>query len=724
VKVLKAVSSPVRLNILNLLFDKGSLPYTDLMSGVKMNPNRDAGRFAYHLKVLLKTDLVEADVDAREYRLTDIGKMVVNIAGEIDRKSSKRRRILVRTSGFSLEDFDANKIVDSLVEEGEIAVDIAQKVAKQAERRLLKSRTKYLTAPLIREVVNAILIEKGLEEYRHKLTRLGLPVPDTASLIEVKSKTFQGSNSIEEDAGKAIFKEYTLLNILPRDVSDAHLSGSLHINSLSSWILKPSEVVHDLRFFLQNGLNLKEMSPYIPFYSPPKSFESALSLIFNVLLHSSKEVIDTQTIEYFNIFLAPFMEKLSNSEAKEAIRLFLLDISQHLDTSLALELELPDFIAEKEAIGLSGKSQGIYGDFKGESQILASLIIEVLAEESMRKPLFNPKIILKIRSETFSNDREREILLQAHQLASDKGIPYFANLTRKERIYDVFSASGYRLKADLKKDWEIDTLRTGNLGHVAVNLPRIVHQCDEDERRFFEVLEERLEIAARALEIKYRSLKQLGRGLIPFLTQNGDGDHYFRLAFSSRLIVPVGLKETAEMFRGKNIYEDEETLKFARKIAQSILDFTKSRRKHRYRLLPAVMPSLEGSRRLVKQDIEKYGIAKVRFSGSRKDPFYSTFTRLGTKAKEDYLGPLNIQKNIRVAFAGGNLTRVDLEEGKYNSEELMSWSERLVEKYDVEFFTYDRSFTHCRNCRKSWFGRLPKCPSCKATSTLVFLNRL
>jgi ribonucleoside-triphosphate reductase len=276
----------------------------------------------------------------------------------------------------------------------------------------------------------------------------------------------------------------------------------------------------------------------------------------------------------------------------------------------------------------------------------------------------------------------------------------------------------------LKKDWEIDTLLTGNLGHVAVNLPRIVHQCDEDERRFFEVLEERLEIAARALEIKYRSLKQLGRGLIPFLTQNGDGDHYFRLAFSSRLIVPVGLKETAEMFRGKNIYEDEETLKFARKIAQSILDFTKSRRKHRYRLLPAVMPSLEGSRRLVKQDIEKYGIAKVRFSGSRKDPFYSTFTRLGTKAKEDYLGPLNIQKNIRVAFAGGNLTRVDLEEGKYNSEELMSWSERLVEKYDVEFFTYDRSFTHCRNCRKSWFGRLPKCPSCKATSTLVFLNRL
>ena len=49
-KVLKAVSSPLRLQILNLLFDKGALSYTELMNSLKMNPSRDAGRFAYHLK--------------------------------------------------------------------------------------------------------------------------------------------------------------------------------------------------------------------------------------------------------------------------------------------------------------------------------------------------------------------------------------------------------------------------------------------------------------------------------------------------------------------------------------------------------------------------------------------------------------------------------------------------------------------------------------------------
>jgi len=62
VKVLKAVSSPMRLNILNLLFDKGALSYTELMNHLKMHPSRDAVRFAYHLKFLLKANLVEVDL--------------------------------------------------------------------------------------------------------------------------------------------------------------------------------------------------------------------------------------------------------------------------------------------------------------------------------------------------------------------------------------------------------------------------------------------------------------------------------------------------------------------------------------------------------------------------------------------------------------------------------------------------------------------------------------
>src|SRR5512137_262619 len=161
-KVLKAVSSPLRLQVLNLLFDKSGLSYTELMNALKMNPSRDAGRFAYHLKFLLKADLLEADAEAKKYYLTELGKMVIDVADRVEKNAYKPRGMLVRTSHSTLEEFDANKIANSLIKEARMPAELAQKTAKEAEKRLLRSKTKYLTAPLVREVVNAILIEKGL----------------------------------------------------------------------------------------------------------------------------------------------------------------------------------------------------------------------------------------------------------------------------------------------------------------------------------------------------------------------------------------------------------------------------------------------------------------------------------------------------------------------------------------------------------------------------------
>src|SRR4030065_1962501 len=305
VKVLKAVSSPLRLQILNLLFDKSALSYTELMNALKMNPSRDAGRFAYHLKFLLKANLVETDAESRKYYLTDLGKMVIDVADRVEKKALKHKGMLVRTSHSTLEEFDANKIANSLIREAKMPPDQAQKAAKEAEKLLLKSKTKYLTASLIREIVNAILIEKGLEDYRHKLTRLGLPVHEVAALIEAKDSA-QDSESILAKAGKTVFSEYTILTVFPRNISDAHMSGDLHMNSLGTWLLKPNEIIHDLRFFFQNGLKIA--NPYQVPLKPPPDLESALSIVFNVLLHSNAEINESQTCEYFNAFLAPFIK--------------------------------------------------------------------------------------------------------------------------------------------------------------------------------------------------------------------------------------------------------------------------------------------------------------------------------------------------------------------------------------------------------------------------------
>jgi len=721
VKVLKAVASPLRLNILNLLFDKDALSYTELMNSLKMNPSRDAGRFAYHLKFLLKTDLIEADAEAKKYYLTELGKMVIDIADRVEKKAHKPRGMLVRTSHSTLEEFDANKIANSLIREAKMPAELAQKTAKEAEKRLLKSKTKYVTAPLIREVVNAILIEKGLEDYRHKLTRLGLPVHEVTALIEAKDSA-QGSASILSEAGKTVLREYTLLNVYPRDIADAHVSGALHVNDLSTWILKPNEVMHDLRFFFQNGIRTD--NPLQLSERPPQSFESALSTAFNVLLHANGEINEMQTCDYFNVFLAPFIRGMDVARIKENLRLFIMNVNQHADATLGVELSIPKFVADKAAVGPQGKC-GNYGDFAEESRLLASLILEIFAEESSPKPLLNPKLVLKINSEALLDENARAILLKAHSLAAERGTPYFANMLQEGK-YAAFSVSGCKFEADLTGDWETDTLRTGCLGYVTINLPRIVHESEKDKNKFFEILKERYELAARALGIKYRALKQHGKNSFPFMMQSTNGDTYFRLENCSSIINLAGFKECVETFCEKNMSQ-EESAKFAEEIVQNLLAFQhKIGRKHGKRLFSAILRSLEASERLAQLDVEKYGIAKVKFSGTREEPFYSTTRRLHVQVGNFLSVPsesLETEQKLKGLNAAGNLSIIELGETEYKPEELMNLTKQLIEKQAVEFFTYNRRITYCANCKKSWFGALHKCPSCGSISTLITFDR-
>lgn len=722
--MLKAVSSSLRLQILNFLFDKGPLSYTELMSSLKMNPSRDAGRFAYHLKFLLKADLIEADVETRKYCLTDLGKMVIDVADRIERNASKPKGVLVRASRSALEEFDANRIASSLIKEAKMPAELAQKVAKEAEKRLLKSKTKYLTAPLVREVVNAILIDKGLEEYRHRLTRLGLPVHEVSMLVEARNPDSEDAKTIRETAGDAVLREYVLLKVFPRDIADAHLAGSLHISNLSSWITRPNEVVHDLRFFYQNGLDLEKINAFQPSFSPPHNLESALSTTINVLIHSAKEIAEAQTLEYFNVFLAPFAREVDSQEIKDALQQFIDSANQCADTTLSLELTIPNFIADKPATGPKSKPTCKYGDLAEEAQLLASLILDILIEQSRIKPLLNPRIVVKIRAETFTDERAKALLLKAHNLAANKGLVYFACLSKKGEEEASFSGLGRKLTPDLNGDWETDTLRTGCLGWVAVNLPRISYECEKDEAKFIELLKERLEMAARALEIKYAALKQHAGRLLPFLMQNANGDHYFRLENSSRLIDVVGLKETMESFYGKNL-QDKKASHFLETIAECISDFTHKASKRRVRrLLPSILPNKEASERLAELDIDRYGFGKVKYSGTRERPFYSTINTIQLHGSQAPPEPQMTDPKLTKTRLGGALTVIEIDDTEQVTDELLSKTKQATEACALEFFTYSRKLTYCANCKKSWFGLLHKCPSCSATGALTLYDRL
>jgi len=124
-------------------------------------------------------------------------------------------------------------------------------------------------------------------------------------------------------------------------------------------------------------------------------------------------------------------------------------------------------------------------------KILAGLGIGIQAlhngDQAHPKPYRDQAAVIPNRlHEKASDENAKNILLKAHSLALEKGTPYFTNMTQKGN-HATFSASGCKFEADLTNDWETDTLRTGCLGYVTVNLPRIVHESERDKNRFFEI---------------------------------------------------------------------------------------------------------------------------------------------------------------------------------------------------------------------------------------------
>ncbi|BBL67258.1 hypothetical protein MchiMG62_04390 [Methanoculleus chikugoensis] len=161
----------------------------------------------------------------------------------------------VRTSRGFLLDWDRNRIVRQILEETRLVEtfygyegadeETAKDIARRVEKKIQMLGLQSLSGPLIREIVNMTLLERGLVPYRNVCTRVGTPVFD-AHLIDV-GRGFEAHDNanLQENAETShkkkadkISKEQYLLQ-LPPDLADHHLRGDLHIHDLEYFGTRP-----------------------------------------------------------------------------------------------------------------------------------------------------------------------------------------------------------------------------------------------------------------------------------------------------------------------------------------------------------------------------------------------------------------------------------------------------------------------------------------------------
>jgi len=362
----------------------------------------------------------------------------------------------VRTSDGYVTKWDRDAIVKQLTKETKlteflfdippISEELAEEVAKEAERRIRRLNVEQLSGPLIREVVNNILLEHGRKNgggraYRNVSTRVGTPVYDAFHMdVGTGFESNENANLIgnpetsHKKKADKISKEQYLLT-MPSELADAHLSGDLHIHDLEYFATRPFCMDWDLRYFLYYGLMPDGSGRKSSVAGPAKKPEVAILHAVKALGSAQTNWAGGQGFYNFLTFLAPYVDGLSYGEIKQLMQMFVYEMTQMMVarggqlvfSSVQLTPGVPDIWKDKPVVKHGKVGPDTYGSYDEEVQKMFSALMEVMIEgDYWGKPFNFPKPEVNIKEEFLTPEYDEQWDL-AYKLAAKYGTPYFDN---------------------------------------------------------------------------------------------------------------------------------------------------------------------------------------------------------------------------------------------------------------------------------------------------------
>lgn len=672
----------------------------------------------------------------------EIKILVYDCLKKVDEKIADKylaaNQLKVRTTRDTIESFDKSKIEKTLIVETEASKELAEKIANDAWKELKKLDVEYLTAPMIREIVNTKLVEHGLEATRRKYTRVGIPVYNITNLIQNGSRDnanmIHNPETVHKYVADEALKQYALLHILPNEYADAHMGGDIHIHDLEFFAGRPVNCLqHDLRVFIRNGLKVDGTGDHTSVAGPPNHIETLMNHSGEIMLASQQNMSGGQSMSLWNVFVAPFAAGLPYEKVKQAVQMFIYNLnmayaargSQVPFTSINLEFTVPKFLQNEPAYGPRGQLVGTYGDFEEETRMLQRAFTETLLEgDSDGKPHLFPNTPYVLREEVMKSEFEEDLRL-VHELSAKFGSPYFVNMLPDYRG-NMANYMGCRtsLSDNWTGDWEQDCLRTGNLAYITLNLPRIAYNS-RDENEIFEYLDSYMHIGEEVLKIRReQSLKCLNEyNLLPFLSQKVDDEMYYRIDNTTMSFGFVGLNEMLLSALGAGI-DDKDANKFGLKVIQYMNDRAaelKAETGLRWTILQT--PAESTAYRFATLDQEKYK-DKIIANGDDKTAYYTNSSHVPVNA--DILLPekIKIEEQYHSKTLGGHIFHAFMGESYSDPDALMSLTDKIARKSDIGFWAYSSALSFCVRCKTLMKGLQDNCAACGEQKEVEWYDRI
>ena len=631
----------------------------------------------------------------------------------------------IRKRDNSIVPFDIDKIIGAAdaalkasgTSNHKVAEHLATDVVKELIDKGYDQDDQIPTVELIQDLLENAFVKRGLTHaakafilYRdeHKKAREGKPVMiDAKELVDgyIKQEDWrvnENSNSgysyasLLNHASGAVIANYTLSNVYPTEIAQAHVEGDIHLHDLSCGIVGYC-AGWSLRELLEMGFKGRNGRSSA---NPAKHFDTALLQAVNFLCTLQTEWAGAQAFSSFDTFMAPFIrhDRLDYIRVKQCMQQFIFGLNiasrwgQCPFTNLTFDWVVPEDLKEHPVIiGGQPSETEVYGDFQPEMDMINKAFLEVMAEGDSDGRIFTFPIPTYNITKDFNWDSENAKLL--FEVTGKYGLPYFQNFINSELKPTDVRSFCCRLQLNMK---ELRNKtgglfgageKTGSVGVVTINLPRIGY-ISKTEEEYFDRLDKMVDLAKQALEIK-RELVQhnLDNDLMPY-TKVYLGN--LRQHFSTVGI--IGMNESCLNFLGCSVCDPEgqafavKVLLHLRERIQAIQEETG----HVYNI--EGVPGEGTSFRLAKIDKKKF--PEIICAGD-KNPYYTNSTQLPVGYTTDLFDALDLQEPLQKEYTGGTVFHAFIGERIDDPNLVAELVKRIATNYKIPYFTLTPSFSIC-----------------------------
>lgn len=536
---------------------------------------------------------------------------------------------------------------------------------------------------------------------------------------ENSTVTYSVGGLILSNSG-TITANYWLSEIYDSEISEAHRSCAIHLHDLSmltgycaGWSLKQL-IVEGL-----GGIEGKITS------SPAKHLSVLCNQMVNFLGIMQNEWAGAQAFSSFDTFLAPFVkvDNLSYDQVKKCIESFVYGVNtpsrwgtQAPFSNITLDWVVPADQKDEPAV-VGGKMMDFtYGDCQAEMDMINRAFLETMLDGDANGRGFQYPI------PTYSITKDFELARNENQkllfeLTGKYGTPYFSNYINSDMSPSDVRSMCCRLRLDLRElrkksgGFFGSGENTGSIGVVTINLPQIAHTVPSEDA-FYELLERRMDIAARSLSIKRRVITDL---------LNADFYPYTKryLGTLKNHFSTIGIVGMNEACLNAAWLKKDLTHRDSMEFAKRVLNFMRSRLQvyqeqygDLYNL--EATPAESTAFRFAKHDKERY--PEIRTAGDGTDaPYYTNSSHLPVSFSEDVFEALDLQDELQPLYTSGTVFHVFLGEKMPDWQAAKTLVRTIAENYKLPYYTLSPTYSICAD-HGYLKGEHAFCPICeKAT---------